>query len=332
MKRNIRRLTVLMMVMALMLTSAVTAFAAGEPTSESTGNHTHSFGPWEVTVEPTYFAAGEKVRTCSCGETEIKKVAKLKGNKNWAKNEETGEWVYFNSEGKRYKGWHRMKLKNTGKTKWCYFNSKGIYIKSVDRNTRRKWVKADGKKFYFTTNKKPLGAGFNFVNNKLYYMDKYGAVKIGKFKASDGKKYKTRKDGSITGIAYLTHKYKAFVLIDISSQRLRFYRNGKARLSTGVVTGTRGVHDTPTGNFSVTGKSRDINLVGPTWNAHVNYWMSFIGSSYGMHDASWRSSSQFSNNKTYINNGSHGCVNMGYSAAQKLYKMVKVGTPVIVQK
>ena len=121
-------------------------------------------------------------------------------------------------------------------------------------------------------------------------------------------------------------------LVDISEQRIWCYKNGKQALKSDVVTGHKGRHDTPTGTFRVRSKLRNIDLVGPTWRSHVSYWMAFIGSSYGLHDATWRSSAQFSNHKTYRTNGSHGCINLRPKTAAKLFNLVKVGTPVIVQR
>ena len=46
----------------------------------------------------------------------------------------------------------------------------------------------------------------------------------------------------------------------------------------------------------------------------------------GMHDASWRS--EFGRN-IYKTNGSHGCINLPYSVAEKIYGYVEKNTPVI---
>ena len=61
--------------------------------------------------------------------------------------------------------------------------------------------------------------------------------------------------------------------------------------------------------------------------SYVDYWMAFIGTSYGIHDASWRS--EFGN-PIYKGNGSHGCVNTPYSAVQTIYNNIPSGTPVII--
>ena len=295
--------------------------------------HVHTWGKWTVTVKPTYFKTGTKVRTCTeCGEKETQQAARIVVKNKWIKNSDNGKWYYFGSNGKYYVNWHKMKMRNSKKVKWIYFNRGGAYVKSISKNTKNKWVKAGGYKFYFNKKKKPVGAGFNTIKKKLYYMDKYGAVMYGTFKANDGKTYTTDSSGVISGASSYLKKYKTFVLIDISEQTLWYYKGGKLKLKADVVTGTKGKHNTPTGTFKVRSKRRNIYLTGSTWRSHVSYWMAFISSTHGMHDASWRSSKQFSNHKTYLKNGSHGCVNMRPKDAKKLYKMISKGTKVIVQK
>lgn len=44
------------------------------------GTHTHSFGAWHNTKDPTCTESGESARTCSCGETETKSVPALGHN------------------------------------------------------------------------------------------------------------------------------------------------------------------------------------------------------------------------------------------------------------
>ena len=48
------------------------------------GEHTHEFGEWEVTTEPTCADMGEETRKCECGEAETREI------------EATGEHVYEN--------------------------------------------------------------------------------------------------------------------------------------------------------------------------------------------------------------------------------------------
>ena len=75
-----------------------------------------------------------------------------------------------------------------------------------------------------------------------------------------------------------------------------------------------------------------VNLRGPKledgtyeWDSPVTYWMPFNGG-IGLHDATWKSS--FGGSR-YTWAGSHGCVNLPWSTADKLYPMVEAGTPVI---
>lgn len=126
---------------------------------------------------------------------------------------------------------------------------------------------------------------------------------------------------------YVEPKYKnSYIDISISNQKLNYYEKGKLILTSDIVTGIN--NGTPTGNYRVLNKARNINLKGADYVSYVNYWIAFIGSSYGMHDASWRSS--FGGN-IYKYNGSHGCVNMPYNKVKELYNLVQIGTPVYVK-
>lgn len=124
-----------------------------------------------------------------------------------------------------------------------------------------------------------------------------------------------------------------YVDVDITHQKLIFFKNGKKAFTTDVVTGSKNAgYSTPTGLYSVLNKARNITLKGRNSNgtkysSFVNYWMAFIGSSYGMHDATWRSSF---GGDIYINNGSHGCVNVPPANMPKLFDLVDYNTPVIV--
>ena len=135
------------------------------------------------------------------------------------------------------------------------------------------------------------------------------------------------KQWKIATSKYLT-KYGSFILIDISEQRLYYCKSRKLILDYPVVTGcvSKGM-GTPKGEYSIRSKSRDTTLSGSGYSSHVDYWMAFIGNSYGIHDASWRS--KFGG-QIYKTNGSHGCVNSPRSKVKILYEKAPVGTPVIV--
>lgn len=119
-----------------------------------------------------------------------------------------------------------------------------------------------------------------------------------------------------------------YIEIDIANQALYYYEEGSLAFTTAVVTGSvKSGRSTPTGVYSIRGKARDINLVGDDYVSFVSYWMNFIGNSYGIHDASWRSNF---GGTIYQTNGSHGCVNVPTDVMPELYEMVSVGTPVVI--
>ena len=117
-----------------------------------------------------------------------------------------------------------------------------------------------------------------------------------------------------------------YIIISISNQWLTYYNMGKVALETPVVTGNYG--NTPYGTFYVNNKARGVTLKGPEddpYESFVYYWMPFISSTHGMHDATWRWSF---GGDIYTYDPSHGCVNMPLDKARDLYYMVEIGTPV----
>ncbi len=123
-----------------------------------------------------------------------------------------------------------------------------------------------------------------------------------------------------------------YVFVSIADQHLTYFVDGKVALDCPVVTGNAGGHSTPRGTFFLNGKSRNLTLKGRNddgskYASFVSYWMPFLGSSYGLHDATWRSTFGGS---IYQGNGSHGCVNMPYASAANLYEMIEIGTPVLI--
>lgn len=68
-------------------------------------------------------------------------------------------------------------------------------------------------------------------------------------------------------------------------------------------------------------RDKDRYLRGDGYKSWVNFFIPFNGG-IGFHDASWRST--FGGN-IYLYSGSHGCINMPYSAAKKLYENVTLG-------
>lgn len=118
-----------------------------------------------------------------------------------------------------------------------------------------------------------------------------------------------------------------YIEIDISEQKLTYYKNNKKFLSTNVVTGK---DTTPTvkGLFSIYSKNRDYTMRGIGYTSHSDYVLKFYNAYY-IHDSSWRS--EYGGN-IYHYNGSHGCVNTPYKKVKKLYENTKKGTKVLIHK
>lgn len=124
---------------------------------------------------------------------------------------------------------------------------------------------------------------------------------------------------------------KTYVEISLSRQHLWFYKNGKLKMESDVVTGLpTKERKTVTGVHRIYGKQKDRYLgtiAVQGYRSHVNYWMPFNWDGQGLHDATWRH--KFGGN-LYKRGGSHGCVNMPLNNAAKLYDYVSIGTPVVV--
>lgn len=117
-----------------------------------------------------------------------------------------------------------------------------------------------------------------------------------------------------------------FVVVDKSEQRMTLYNDNEVMVQTPVTTGK---DSTPsdTGYFEIYSKSRNEYLMN---NSFVQYWMPYNGGE-GIHDASWRSDSEFGT-EIYHKSGSHGCINTPLEEVIQIYNNVKVGTKVLVHK
>lgn len=115
--------------------------------------------------------------------------------------------------------------------------------------------------------------------------------------------------------------------VDLTNQMVYVYKNGELVVSSQCVTGciSKG-HGTPTGVYSIFSRDKDRYLRGDGYKSWVNFFIPFNGG-IGFHDASWRST--FGGN-IYLYSGSHGCINMPYSAAKNLYENVTLDEKVIV--
>ena len=118
-----------------------------------------------------------------------------------------------------------------------------------------------------------------------------------------------------------------YVEVSVQAQHLWFYKNGHLITEGDVVTGMPvSGRETTKGCFPLAYKESPSVLKGAGYTQPVTYWMPFFEGE-GLHDAAWRSAF---GGTIYQYDGSHGCVNMPYSAAEKLFGMIASGTPVIV--
>ena len=118
-----------------------------------------------------------------------------------------------------------------------------------------------------------------------------------------------------------------YVEVDLTAQRLWYYKDGECLVDTDLVSGCVDLNmQTPVGNFYIYARSRGTYLEGPGYRSYVNYWMPFTGG-YGLHDALWRD--EFGGD-IYLTDGSHGCVNLPLEAASTLFNNSTWGTRVIL--
>lgn len=130
-----------------------------------------------------------------------------------------------------------------------------------------------------------------------------------------------------------------YIDVDLTEQHVRMYdASGALVWESDCVSGDSAKgYNTPCGIYLMDSyrASGDVELRGkidpetnePEYVSHVQYWMPFIGNSYALHDADWRSS--FGGN-IYTYNGSHGCVNLPPAKAAELYSLTQVGDVVVV--
>ena len=116
-----------------------------------------------------------------------------------------------------------------------------------------------------------------------------------------------------------------YIEVDITNQKMTFYKDGELVVSTDVVTGLPDGHPTITGLYYTYYKTTDIWLDGPDYHVFVKYWVS-ITDLYGLHDASWRSNF---GSDIYLYGGSHGCVNTPEEAMKAIYDNVTDGIPIL---
>ena len=132
-----------------------------------------------------------------------------------------------------------------------------------------------------------------------------------------------KKKGYVEGTLDIGDTY---VEIDLGAQRLYLVKDKEVILESKFVSGNaaRG-WGTPSGVFGLTYKTRNAVLRGENYETPVNYWMPF-NHNIGMNDATWRGSF---GGDIYKTNGSHGCINLPFGNAEKIYNFVETNMPVV---
>ena len=121
-----------------------------------------------------------------------------------------------------------------------------------------------------------------------------------------------------------------YVEVSLRDQKIWMYVNGEQIVNDDCTTGMMEDPECHTncGMFSLTYKTTDRVLRGPTWEDFVYFWMPFDGS-IGMHDATWRTEEEFGGTNRF-GNGSHGCVNLRLPTAEVVYNNMESDIPIII--
>lgn len=217
---------------------------------------------------------------------------------------------------------------------WIKQGEDGYYEIDLDKNIPIFVEELNDKASYLVTSTKFKATGKGVISvpfGRKTYVTIKEDEEIKRIKTQLEKKESTQFDVLYNSLTDYT-KISTYIELDLSRQRVWMYVNGKQILNTPCVTGNvAGGYATPAGIYRLTYKTTDTNLEGynsdgSKYSSPVKYWMPFNGG-IGFHDASWRSN--FGGN-IYMTNGSHGCVNLPYSAARTLYNNINTSVPIIL--
>lgn len=117
-----------------------------------------------------------------------------------------------------------------------------------------------------------------------------------------------------------------YIIVDISDQLMTVYKGTEVVLRSDVVTG-KDTTPTKIGLFSVLEKDSPRELVGDDYDVWVDFWLKFY-KGQGLHDLKRKEYG----GEIYHNNGSHGCINLPWKVAKKLYGIANEGDQVLVKR
>jgi lipoprotein-anchoring transpeptidase ErfK/SrfK len=128
------------------------------------------------------------------------------------------------------------------------------------------------------------------------------------------------------------------ITVNVVRERLRAWEGNRVVLSTPVTTGDRSL-PTPLGHYTVYARYSPYTMISPwprgDWRwyppSHMSFAMEFARG-YFIHDAPWRSvygpGSNAGTAPGTNYGGTHGCINVPYTAMRFLYSWAPAGTPV----
>jgi lipoprotein-anchoring transpeptidase ErfK/SrfK len=141
--------------------------------------------------------------------------------------------------------------------------------------------------------------------------------------------------------------WSKYIEINLSTQTMIAYTAGGVVVNSWSITSgasSKG-YATPTGTFLIRNKSGEGGIPGSSGGGvcmpnppsktslcGINYVSYFTGQGHAIHEAWWRSPGAANDfgNPNYRWNGSHGCINATFSAAQFIFYWAPIGTPVII--
>ncbi|MDP6756443.1 MAG: L,D-transpeptidase [Patescibacteria group bacterium] len=119
------------------------------------------------------------------------------------------------------------------------------------------------------------------------------------------------------------------IMIDLSSQEFSYYEDG-FRLATHITSTGKLGYKTPIGEYEINNKAE--LAYSNRYGLYMPYWMSFIGSLYGIHELPYWPS-RYREGENHLGTAvSHGCVRLGIGSAEEVFEWAEVGTTVIVQE
>lgn len=124
-------------------------------------------------------------------------------------------------------------------------------------------------------------------------------------------------------------KMGKWIVIDLSEQTLSYGYGSRTFDAFPTSTGKPG-YQTPVGEHAV--NSKHAKAWSRQYGLWMPYWMSFIGSAYGIHELPYWPSGYREGANHLGKPVSHGCVRLGIGPAKKLYEWAEVGTKVIVRE